>query len=511
MSHSLLKSVSLVSAMTFISRILGFIRDLIAAQLFGVNASVDAFYIAFKIPNFMRNLFAEGSFSQAFIPVLSDYRNKKSTRSVRFFIGHIAGSLGFILCVITILGLLGAKPLVSLFSPGLDPYRFELATDMLRITFPYLMLISLTAFAGAVLNCYGKFGIPAFTPALLNITLILTAFGMMHWFAVPVKSQAFGVLIAGVVQLLFQLIAVYRMGFLVRPRIAWHDPGVRRVLKLIIPALFGASVGQISILLNTVLASFLITGSISWLYYSERLAYFPLGIFGVALATVILPHLSRQHSAGSQDGFSMALDWGLRWNLIIGLPASLTMWILSGPLIVSLFQYGQFNVHDVLMTQRATIAYSLGLQAFMLAKILSSAFYAQQDIRTPVKISVVTLGINIVFSILLVIPFAHAGLALASSLSSWANVIVLWGLLYKRRIITGPMDWVSFMVRLFFSNAILALFLWYGTDDLMTWVDWRWPARLMHLACLGFGSIILYVLCLTVTRGWPRKLNVYAK
>lgn len=509
MSGSLLKSVSLVSLMTFISRILGFARDLIAAQIFGVNASVDAFYIAFKIPNFMRNIFAEGSFSQAFVPVLSDYRQKRPKEEVLIFISHLSFFLSFILLIVTFLGIWRAANLVSMFSPGLDSYRFNLATEMLRITFPYIMLISLTAFAGSVLNCYGKFGIPAFTPALLNISLILTALILDNYFSVPVESQAWGVLIAGFIQLFFQLTALYRMGFLIKPTFSLGDKGVKRVLKLIIPAIFGASIGQISILVNTILASFLVTGSISWLYYSERLAYFPLGIFGVALTTVILPHLSRQYAKNSNDDFSEALEWGIKWNLIIGIPASIVMLILSGPLIVSLFQYGKFTLNDVLMTQKCVITYGIGLQAFMLAKILSSAFYARHDIRTPVIVSVITLGINIFFSLILVGPLAHAGLALSTSISSWANIIFLCVILFRKNLIFKNFrNWGKFLLQLLFSNVLLSAFLFFTSENITVWMDWSWEQRLFHILLLGLASCIIYIFSLWITNSFPKKILI---
>jgi len=505
MSRSLLKSVSLVSLMTFISRILGFARDLIAAQIFGVGPSVDAFYIAFKIPNFMRNLFAEGSFSQAFVPVLSDYQQKNSKSEVLLFISHMFGLLSMILLIITILGVWRAHNLIDIFSPGLDPYRYQLATEMLRITFPYLMLISLTAFAGSILNSYGKFGTPSFTPALLNVCLIITALGCAEYFAVPVESQAIGVLIAGFIQLFFQLCALYRIGFLVRPKINWQDQGVFRVLKLIVPALFGASMGQLSILISTILASFLVTGSISWLYYSERLAYFPLGIFGVALTTVILPHLSRQHAKKSEHEFSKALTWGVQWNLIIGMPASIAMLLLSGPLIVSLFQYGKFSVHDVIMTQKSVITYAIGLQAFMLNKILSSAFYARQDIRTPVKISTLSLGANIILSVILVWPFAHAGLALATSLASWMSVLALGFILYKNNIfIVHFKDWKKFLIQLVCANGILAVFLWLTSQELITWIHWSWQQRLLHISVLVISSCVVYIFYFWITKSLPK-------
>ena len=505
MAKSLIKSVSLFSSMTFISRILGFVRDLIAAQIFGVNAAVDAFYIAFKNPNFMRNLFAEGAFSQAFVPVLSDYREHHSEAEVKVFVSHMSAALGTVLLIITLFGVMGAGVLVNLFSPGLDPYRFKLSSEMLRITFPYLMLISLTAFAGSILNSYGKFALAAFTPAMLNICLIATACLMSPWLALPVSSQAWGILIAGFVQLFMQMMALYHSNLLVRPRINWADSNVRRVLKLIVPALLGASMGQLSILINTILASFLVTGSISWLYYSERLAYFPLGIFGVALATVILPHLSRQHANDSPQRFSADLDWGIRWNLIIGLPASLTMLMLSAPLIISLFYYGKFNMHDVIMTQRAVIAYAIGLQAFMLAKILSSAFYAKQNIQTPVKLSMIALLCNVILSLILIKPLAHAGLALASSLSSWINVIALLLILQKKQIFCPQADWGKFLLKLVLANGLLAVFFYLTRIDLLTWTDWHWGQRMAHLFPIGIGALLIYILSLWMTKALPRE------
>jgi putative peptidoglycan lipid II flippase len=496
MSKALVKSTTLVSSMTFISRILGFVRDMIVAQIFGVNAAVDAFNIAFKIPNFMRNLFAEGSFSQAFVPVLSNYRQTHEKDEVRIFLSHMAGALGLILLLVTFLGVLGSPVLIKLFAPGLDPYRFTLSSEMLRITFPYLMLISFTAFSGAILNSYGIFSIPSLTPALLNICLIIAAFFFTQYFKIPIEVQAWGVLIAGFVQFFFQLPFLYRLGFLVRPRLKWKDPGVQRVLKLMLPALFGASVAQISLLLNTIFASFLKVGSVSWLYYSERLAYFPLGVFGVALLTVVLPHLSRQHANNSKTGFASTLDWGIRCNLLIGIPASLTMLILAGPLVATLFAHGKFTVFDVLMTRQSVIAYSVGLQSFMLVKVLSAAFYAQQDMRTPVRIAVITVGVSIILNALLIFPLAHAGLALASSLGSWINTLMLGFILYRRDIYRFQSGWQKFILRLIFANTVVALWLWWGAGNLSQWLNWHWTQRVLHLFILGVMAILAYVFCL---------------
>jgi len=493
MSKALVKSTTLVAAMTFISRILGFVRDMVTAQIFGATALVDAFYVAFKIPNFMRSLFAEGSFSQAFVPVLSEYRQTKTLPDARQFISHMAGALGLILFVVTVLGVLGAKYVVMVFAPGLDPDRFIWATEMLRVTFPYMMLISLTAFSAAILNSYGVFGIPSLTPALLNICLIATAFGLTHYFAVPVEAQAWGVLLAGFVQFFFQLPFLKRIGFLVMPRLNWQDPGVKKVLKLMLPALFGASVGQISLLLNTIFASFLVVGSVSWLYYSDRLAYFPLGVFGVALATVVLPHLSRQHAAQSKSAFASILDWGLRCNLIIGVPSAIGMLVLSGPLIVSLFHYGKFTVHDVLMTQRSVIAYSIGLPAFMLVKVLASAFYAKQNIRTPVRIAVVTLSVNMILNAVFVLPLAHAGLALASSVASWINVGLLIYMLFKYEVYLPQGGWSKFLLQLISASAIFTLFLWGTKGKVDVWLAWHWQQRFIHIALVGCSGVGIYI------------------
>lgn len=499
MSKALFKSTSVVASMTLLSRILGFVRDIIAARMFGATAAVDAFYIAFKIPNFMRGLFAEGSFSTAFIPTLAEYKQTKSQKEVETFIAHITGVLGFILLVVSIVGILGSTGLVTLFAPGLDPYRFQLASEMLRVTFPYLMLISLTALVGAILNCYGLFWVPAFTPALLNVCLIATAFGITHYFKVPVEAQAWGVLLAGFLQLGFQLPFLKQLNLLRKPLFNWRDPGVQKVLKLMLPALFGSSIGQISLLLNTIFASFLVAGSVTWLYYSDRLAYFPLGVFGVALLTVILPHLSRQHAAKTPEAFSSTLNWGLRCNLLIGIPASLTMLILSGPLIISLFHYGKFTDHDVFMTQRSVIAYSIGLQAFMLIKVLAAAFYAQQNIRTPVRIGIIALVVNMLLNILLIMPLKHAGLALASSLSAWLNAGLLLHGLRTRGMFQWQAGWLIFTLRLLFANCVLALFLYWAAAALPVWLSWHWQQRFLHILFIGVISIIIYIGCLWIS------------
>ncbi len=493
MSKSLLKSTSLVSAMTMISRLLGFVRDMLAAQIYGVGPAVDAFYIAFKIPNFMRTLFAEGSFSQAFVPVLSEYRQQRTADEVKTFISHVSGGLGFALLLISILGEIITPIIILISAPGLEPYRFQLAIDMLRVTFPYLMLISLTAFSGAILNSYGSFSVPSFTPALLNICLIAAALFFSHFFHVPVEAQAWGVLVAGVVQLVFQLPFLYRKGFLVLPRINWKDPGVRKVLRLMIPAIFGASVIQISLLLNTIFASFLKVGSVTWLYYSDRLAYFPLGVFGVAIATVVLPHLSRKHADQNPEQFKRSLEWGVKMNLLLGMPATVVLAVFSGPIITALFQYGKFNPYDVIMTQESVIAYAIGLQAFMLVKLLSSGFYARQDIKAPVKYSLITLIFNMILNGVLIIPLAHAGLALATSLASWTNVFLLMGGLYRRGIYIFSKTWIRFLMQIIPANLAILAYLCWQPRSLQTWFAMSAHIRGIHLVVILSVASIIYV------------------
>ncbi|CAM4378130.1 MAG: putative lipid II flippase MurJ [Legionellaceae bacterium] len=510
MSKKLLKTTSLVSLMTMISRILGFIRDTLAAQIYGASASVDAFYVAFKIPNFMRNLFAEGSFSQAFVPVLSEYKHQREKEDVKRFISHISASLSLVLLFITVIGVLGAPFIIKLFAPGYKPElpQFQMASDMLRITFPYLMLISLTALAGAILNTYGNYASPAFTPVLLNIILILAALYLSPYCKIPVEAQAWGVLAAGFIQLFFQCFYLARKGFLIRPKLNWQNEGVKRVLKLMIPALFGASIGQLSVLLNTIFASFLAIGSVSWLYYADRLAYFPLGVFGVALATVVLPHLSATHAQKSPMAFASTLDWGIRCNLLIGIPAAVTLMVLAGPLIISLFHYGQFTFHDVAMTRQSVLAYSLGLTSFMLVKVLSAAFYAIQDIKTPVRIGIISILIGIFFNFIFVNWMGQSGLALGTSLSSWVNTLLLLHLLHKRGIYQFQQGWFLFLLRLLVANTLVGFILWSLSGNIEQWLIWHWNQRLLHVFYLGIMAILAYLASLWLTGMRIRDLRI---
>jgi putative peptidoglycan lipid II flippase len=485
--QSLLRSTSLVSIMTFLSRIMGFIRDMVIAQTFGAQAGMDAFFVAFRIPNFMRRLFAEGAFSQAFVPVLAEYQKTRSIDQVRLFIARIMGSLSAILTLVTVIGIVAAPVIVYIFAPGFheDGTRSILASEMLRLTFPYLMLVSLTAMAGAILNTYGYFGVPAFTPVLLNISLIVAAIYISPNFSQPVVALAWGVLIAGIAQLLFQIPFLYHRKLLVKPSLVFQDSGVKRVLKLMIPALFGVSVAQVNLLVDTIFASYLKVGSVSWLFYTDRLTDFPLGIFGVAIATVILPHLSKKHAEQSSELYSRALDWGLRLLLLVGIPSAIGLSIFSMPLIASCFGYGEFSVYDIEQTQKSLFTLSLGVPAFMMIKVLASGFYARQNIKTPVKVGAVAMVINTFLCAVLIYPMAHAGLTLASTIAGYVNAGILLYLLIKRDIFKPAKGWVKYLIQLLLANAIMGGVLVWCIGDMSYWIS----KPLFH----RFGTLLGYV------------------
>lgn len=457
-SSGLLKSSSVVGSMTMLSRILGLVRDIVIARFFGAGAGADAFFVAFKIPNFLRRLFAEGAFSQAFVPVLSEYRAKKELRDVRALINSVAGVLGAVLFVVTLLAVIGSPVLTTIFAPGFmgDEVKFSLASEMLRLTFPYLLLISLTAFAGSILNSYGRFAVPAFTPVILNLSLIASAVWLSPLFDQPIIAMAWGVMIAGMLQLFFQFPFLMKMGLMPRPRLDYRHEGVARIMRLMLPALFGVSVSQINLLLDTILASFLQTGSVSWLYYSDRLSELPLGVFGVAIATVILPSLSRKHTSESSDAFSQTLDWALRVVLLIGFPAAVALLLLAEPLLATLFFHGELTEHDVLMSTLSLRAYATGLMAFMLIKVLAPGYFSRQDTKTPVKIGVIAMGVNMVFNLILIWPLAHTGLALATALSAWLNAYLLYRGLLKEGVYWLHEGWGRFILQMFFSLCIMS-------------------------------------------------------
>jgi putative peptidoglycan lipid II flippase len=493
----LFRASAITSVATFVSRILGLVREIVFAALFGDGAAADAFFVAFKIPNFLRRLFAEGAFSQAFVPVLSSYRSTSIQAEIRLFIDHVAGRLGLILIVVTLLGVLGAPLLAGLFAPGYlgDAAKFTLLTDMLRITFPYILLISLTGFAGAILNSYGRFAAPALTPVILNLVLIGSALLLSPLFAEPALALAWGVLLAGLLQLMFQLPFLAHLKLIPRPRLKPGHPGTGQVISLMLPIMFSVSVGQINLLLDTVLATAIEgDGSVSWLYYSDRLMELPLGIFGIAIATVILPTLSRIHGKGDDGLFTRTLDWGLRSILVLGLPASVALVVLAHPLIYTLYQRGEFGVESVAPTAASLQAYALGLLAFMAIKVLASAFFSRQDSKTPVRIGIVAMASNMAMNLLFIIPLAHVGLALATSLAAFLNAGLLLRALSQRGLTDFGSDWLRFALRVAAAIAamILVLFLLHRPDsDWIAWGDARRITWLLMTCGLGGAAYLL--------------------
>ena len=481
--------------MTLVSRILGFVRDVVFARMFGAAAGMDAFLVAFKIPNFLRRMFAEGAFAQGFVPVLSEVKTRRGPGEVRELVDHVAGSLGLVLFVLTAVAVVAAPLLIMLFAPGFidDDGRFDLAAGMLRITFPYLLFISLTACAGGILNAYGRFAVPAFTPVLLNLALLGAAWWLAPRMAEPITALAWGVFVAGIAQLAFQLPFLARLGLLPRPRPNFRDPGVRRIMKLMAPALFGASVTQINLLVDTLIASFLVTGSVSWLYYSDRLVEFPLGVFGIAMATVILPSLSQRHAETDPAAFARTLDWALRWVLLVGTPCAVGLVVLAGPILATLFQYGAFTPADVDMASRSLMAYAVGLLGFILVKVLAPGYFARQDTKTPVKIGIVAMATNIVMNLVLVWSLAHAGLALATSIAAFVNAGLLYRGLRRGGVCLHAPGWRGLFARVVLANAALAALLWWGAGDLSDWFGWDAMSRTGHLvAWIAAGGVLYF-------------------
>src|SRR5262245_46910756 len=430
---NLLRALATVSSFTLLSRILGFVRDFFIARVFGAGLATDAFFVAFRIPNLLRRLFGEGAFSQAFVPILSEYRNKQSPEETRALVDCVSTALFLALLVTAALGMAAAPLVVYLTAPGFagDPEKFALTSLLLRITFPYILFISLVALAAGILNTWSRFAVPAFTPVLLNVSFIAAAL-FAERFDPPVVALAWAVFIGGALQLALQIPFLAKLGMLPRWRLDLKHPGVRRVLGLMAPAVFGVSVSQVSLLINTIFASFLVTGSVSWLYYADRLMEFPAGVLGVALGTILLPSLSKHHAGGAAGDYSKLLDWGLRLTLLLALPAAAALAVLAMPLIATLFHYGRFGAEDALMTRQALWGYSVGLVGMILVKILAPGFYARQNVVTPVKIGLVTLAATQAMNLVFVVPLKHAGLALAIALGACLNALLLYRNLRKQ-------------------------------------------------------------------------------
>ncbi len=486
--------------MTMVSRVLGLIRDVVFARVIGADGLADAFFVAFKIPNFLRRLFAEGAFAQAFVPVLGEYREAGSRAAVKALIDRVAGALGSVLLLITGLVVVGAPLVAALFAPGFvgDPVKFDAAAAMIRITFPYLLLISLTGLSAGILNSYDRFAVPAFTPVWLNLCLIGAALWGAAWFSEPAYALSWGVFVAGCVQLLFQLPFLHQIGLMPRPVIDWRDEGVRKILRLMAPAIFGVSVSQVNLLLDTVIASFLPTGSVSWLYYSDRLSELPLGVFGVAIGTVILPSLSRQHAAADPDTFAVTLDWAVRMVLLIAVPATIALMLLAEPILITLFYDGsEILVRDIAMSALSLRAYAAGLIAFMLIKVLAPGYFARQDTRTPVRIGVIAMTANMVLNIALVVPLhhywriGHVGLATATALAAFLNGYLLYRGLRRQGVYRAAGGWLRFAGQMGAANIVMAAVVVLGLRGVDDWFAIGWAYRVLWLGgicCAGLGA-----------------------
>jgi putative peptidoglycan lipid II flippase len=491
---SLLHALLTVSGMTLISRILGFVRDFVIAHAFGAGPVTDAFVVAFRLPNLLRRLFAEGAFSQAFVPLLGEYRSRRGEDETKRLVDRTATALFLTVLAVSLIGIVGAPILIYVSAPGFsdDADKFALTVELTRITFPYILFMALVALSAGVLNTWGRFAVPAFTPVMLNLAMIGGALFVAPWFARPIEALAWSVFLGGALQLAIQLPALKRIGMLPRFDLAPKDEGVRRLLKLMGPAVLGVSVAQISLLINTIFASYLPPGSVSWLYYADRLMEFPAGLLGAALGTILLPSLTKSHATDNPGEFSALLDWGLRVTLLLTMPAALALAMLAVPLISTLFQHGVFTAADVMQTRSALVAYSVGLVGLILVKILAPGFYARQNIRTPVRIALITLTTTQVLNLVFFEWLRHAGLALSIGLASCLNAALLLHGLRRNGSYAPRTGWGNFMAKLVIALIAMAAALWFLAGPNDGWLVATSTARLLHLSVVVAGGIVVY-------------------
>lgn len=497
----LLRSTLAFSAMTFLSRLSGYARDMVQAIVFGATGLTDAFVVAYRIPNFLRRIFAEGAFAQAFVPVFSAARQGGDPAALKHLLDRVAGTLAAVVLVVAALGVLAAPAVVALFAPGYldDPERFDAASDMLRITFPYLFFVSMVALAGGVLNSFQRFALPALTPILHNLAVIAAAIWLAPLLDIPVYALAWGVFAAGAIQLAVQLPALARLGLLPRPRLGFGDPGVRRVLRLMGPAVFSASVAQINLLVGTAFASLLVAGSQTWLYLADRLLEFPIGMIGVALGTVLLPTLSRRFAARDEVGFQRGIDWGVRLVLLVALPAAVGLVLLAEPICSTLYQHGRFTAFDAEMAALALAALSLGLPGFMLSKVLAPAFFARQDTRTPMRAAVIVVVVNIALVAALVLPLrasgavgAHAAIALSTGVGGLLHAALLWRWLRRGGTWTPGPGLGRLVAAVALGCLAMAALLLAARYRIGPWPALSAQWRAIHLAWLIPAAVLLF-------------------
>jgi len=508
---NLLKALATISSLTLLSRILAFVRDVLIARVFGAGMATDAFFVAFKLPNLLRRLFAEGAFSQAFVPIFGEYKNRRGHDETKLLVDHVTTMLAIILFVVTMIGIIAAPILVYISAPGFikDAEKFDLTVQLLRLTSPYIFFISLVAVAAGILNTYNKFWVPAFAPVLLNVCFIGGALWLAPYCDPPIMALAWAVFVAGIVQLAFQVPFLKKIGMLPSIRFSLKDEGMWRVIKQMGPAVFGVSIAQISLIINTIFASFLAVGSVSWLYYADRLMEFPAGVLGVAIGTILLPSLSKCHADNNTAEYSKLLDWGLRLTIMLTLPAALALGMISVPLLATFFQRGAFVIHDVLMTSNALIGYSVGLIGMILVKILAPGFYARQDIRTPVKIGIATLVATQLMNLLFVfgLELHHAGLALAIGLGACFNSAVLFRYLRKHEIYHPEPGWAKFFIKVLIALTALAVTLWFGMGTQESWLTGSGWGRILHLTVLVSGGVAVYFAVLAALGFRPKDFS----
>lgn len=506
---NLLGALAKVGSLTMVSRILGFVRDSIIARTFGAGMATDAFFVAFKLPNLLRRVFAEGAFAQAFVPILAEYKEKCTPEATQAFVRHVAGLLTLVLTLVTAVGILCAPWIIYVTAPGFaqDADKLALSVALLKVTFPYILLISLSSFVGSILNTYHKFSVPAFTPTLLNVSFIVFAVWLVPYFHPPVMALAWAVFAGGVLQLVFQLPWLAKQGFLKLPKLDWRDKAVARVLKQMLPAIVGVSVAQISLVINTIFASYLQSGSVSWMYYADRLMELPTGVLGVALGTILLPTLSKYAADDDTGEFSALLDWGLRLCMLLALPAAVGMAVLSFPLVATLFMYREFTLHDAVMTQQALIAYAFGLIGLIMIKVLAPGFYARQNIKTPVKIAIFTLICTQLMNLAFIRPLQHVGLSLAIGLGACLNAGLLYVLLRRNGFYRPQNGWSTFLLKLAAALLTMGAALWAANHYLP--FDWhtRGLYRAAQLGGLVLLGIVVYFAALFILGFRPRHFK----
>jgi putative peptidoglycan lipid II flippase len=492
-SLNLLRALSTVSGMTLLSRITGLARESLKAVAFGAGLQMDAFEAAFRMPNILRRLFAEGAFSQAFVPIFAEYRRQRGIDETRALVGRVGTLLAVTLLVLSIVGVLAAPWLVYLLASGFaqTPGKVELTASMIRIVFPYILFVSLVSLAGGVLNVYRQFAIPAVTPVLLNLSIIGAALFLAPYCNPPIVALAWGVFIGGVAQLALQLRPLAKIGMLGAPRFDWRDEGARRVLVAMGPAVLGVSAAQISALINTQLASTLGDGRISWITYADRLMEFPSALLGVALGTVLLPSLAKAHHDERPGQYTALLDWGLRLAFTLALPAAVALWLLATPLISTLYQYGRFTPNDVVQTRAALLGYSVGLLGLIVVKILAPGFYARQKMATPVKIAFTTVLVSQTFAVILMFPMGHAGLTLSTSIGACLNAALLFWFLKKRGYYVPSPGWLVFVSKLVVALFVLGAVLFWLGGPASFWLSaslWPKVGRLAGVCAAGAAA-----------------------